>query len=132
MGEDDNILSLPGQIEADMDAAVGGAGGAGLDPWDEAAFMTQYFGPATTELRLRPSTGRTIHIKGAVDVARGFSLLQRAVGHNRVRRDLNAQRFHERPALKRKRLLRERWRERFKTGFRAVVSRAMELKAQGW
>jgi ribosomal protein S21 len=81
---------------------------------------------------LRPSTGRTVERTGTVDVARAFALLQQACGKNKVARDFTKQRFHERPGLKRKRLKSERWRARFKLGFRATVQRVQELRAQGW
>jgi small subunit ribosomal protein MRP21 len=81
---------------------------------------------------LRPSTGRTIERSGNVDVARAFQMLGRACATNKVAKDFRRQLFHERPGLKRKRLKSERWRARFKVGFRATVQRVSELRAQGW
>lgn len=83
-------------------------------------------------IRLRPSTGRTFYVSGHQDFATALKQLNRAVAMNQVRKDVRLQRFHERPALKRKRKLRERWRVRFKDGFKAAVNRAFELKNQGW
>ncbi|XXG99361.1 hypothetical protein Hte_005698 [Hypoxylon texense] len=77
-------------------------------------------------LRLVPRTGRT------VQVARSFKLLAMQVAQNQLRRDFQAQRFHERAGLKRKRLRSERWQKRFKKGFKACVSRVKELTKQGW
>jgi len=88
--------------------------------------------PPPADMRLTPSVGKTVHVSGHVDVARSFQLLQRIVMTNKLPTTVRLQRFHERPALKRKRLLRERWRARFITGFRAVVSRTKELRDQGW
>jgi small subunit ribosomal protein MRP21 len=121
-------FGIPSQIEADMSAATGGA----MRTWDEDAFLTNHRFTKEPELRLRPSTGRTVQCRGQTDFARGLRLLERAVTQNRVRQDERDQRFHERPALKRKRLLRERWRERFKQGFYACIQRSRQLKAQGW
>lgn len=81
---------------------------------------------------LRPSTGRTIERSSHVDVARAFKLLNQVCQQNQVAKDFSKQRFHERPGLKRKRLKSERWRYRFKVGFRATVQRVSELRAQGW
>lgn len=88
---------------------------------------------ADVKYRLRPSIGRTIHIdKTKVDLARGLGLLNLRVRVNKVSQDVNRQRFHERPGLKRKRLRRERWRARFKEGFKATCKRVQELARQGW
>ncbi|KUI68300.1 hypothetical protein VM1G_04606 [Cytospora mali] len=86
------------------------------------------------KLRLRPSIGRTVHCgKGSrVDLARGLQMLNVQVRRNKVSQDLMRQRFHERPGLKRKRLRRERWRARFKDGFKATCGRVRELARQGW
>ncbi|ROW02146.1 hypothetical protein VSDG_02377 [Cytospora chrysosperma] len=86
------------------------------------------------KLRLRPSIGRTVHCGkgGKVDLARGLQLLNSEVRRNRISQDLIRQRFHERPGLKRKRLRRERWRARFKDGFKATCTRVRELARQGW
>ncbi|KAI0873560.1 hypothetical protein GGS24DRAFT_463021 [Hypoxylon argillaceum] len=83
-------------------------------------------------VRMVPRTGRTIYVKNNVDVARSFKLLAIQVAQNGLRRDTFAQRFHERPGLKRKRQKSQRWQKRFKTGFKATISRVRELTAQGW
>ncbi|KAL2165741.1 hypothetical protein VTG60DRAFT_3927 [Thermothelomyces hinnuleus] len=136
-----DLFNLPTQITSDMERATG-AGGSKSDgstgttetmsTWSEDEFLPKHYDVSEPELRLRPSTGRTIQIKGNVDLARGFRLLQRAVSQNKIKAHVRLTRFHERPALKRKRLKRERWQERFKHGFRATINRVMELKAQGW
>lgn len=73
-----------------------------------------------------------MHIGPAIDVGRGFKLLEMSCARNKVRREANNQRFHERPGLKRKRLRRERWRKKFMEGFKATVGRVKQLKNQGW
>ncbi|KAI8628184.1 hypothetical protein F5Y19DRAFT_144606 [Xylariaceae sp. FL1651] len=83
-------------------------------------------------LRLVPRTGRTVHVKKNVDVARSFKLLAVQVAQNKLRKDFQSQRFHERPGMKRKRLKSERWQRRFRQGFKATVARVRELTAQGW
>jgi len=103
---------------------------AGMANWQPDEFL-----PAREEtvMRLSPSTGRTVLVnKSNVDVARAFRLLQTAMNRNRVKREVRLQSFHERPALKRKRKLRERWQVRFKQGFVGVLDRVRELKGQGW
>lgn len=82
--------------------------------------------------RLRPSVGRTIHLDSRVDLARGLGLLNARVRVNKIAQDVSKQRFHERPGLKRKRLRSERWRARFKHGFKATCSRVQDLARQGW
>ncbi|KAI2628434.1 hypothetical protein GGS21DRAFT_243606 [Xylaria nigripes] len=85
-----------------------------------------------TPIRMVPRTGRTVHVKNNVDVARSFKLLATQVSQNRLRQSFYSQRFHERPGMKRKRLKSERWQKRFKRGFKATVARVRELTAQGW
>lgn len=123
-----DAFNLPSQIASDMERSTGGS----LSTWNENEFLPKHYDVSEPELRLRPSTGRTVHVKGNVDLARGFRLLQRAVSQNKIKTDVRLARHHERPALKRKRQKRERWQARFKNGFRAAISRVMELKAQGW
>ncbi|GAW25060.1 putative ribosomal protein s21 protein [Rosellinia necatrix] len=84
------------------------------------------------QLRLVPRTGRTVYVRHNVDVARSFKLLAIQVAQNGVRRDAKAQRFHERPGAKRKRLKSQRWQKRFNFGFKATIARVRQLTAQGW
>lgn len=119
-------LPLGLQMEQDMNKATGT-----LTNWNDE-FTAGLAGPPEPEMRLRPSTGRTVNLKGNIDVARGFSILNKLVKRNRLKVDEREQRFHERPALKRKRQKRELWQVRFKAGFRGAIERVMELKAQGW
>ncbi|KAL2267140.1 hypothetical protein VTJ83DRAFT_4417 [Remersonia thermophila] len=122
---------LPNQIATDMNRTTAGR----LSTWDEDEFLARSFGfkdAQEPELRLKPSTGRTIHVGDRVDVARGLRLLERLCAQNQVKHATILARAHERPALKRKRLRRERWRARFKTGFQSCVKRVFQLKAQGW
>lgn len=84
--------------------------------------------------RLDASTGRSIDLdpsKGR-DLVRGLGQLNSLLARNKVRADFNKQRFHERPGLKRKRLKSQRWRKRFKEGFREVVGRVSALTRKGW
>ncbi|KAL1846420.1 hypothetical protein Daus18300_014263 [Diaporthe australafricana] len=87
---------------------------------------------ADIKYRLRPSIGRTVHLTNKLDLARGLGMLNARVRGNKVSQDFNKQRYHERPGLKRKRLRGERWRVRFKDGFKATCSRVQELARQGW
>lgn len=83
-------------------------------------------------IRLSPSIGKTIKVQGNIDVARGFKLMEQSCTRNGVRRDAQYQKFHERRGMKKKRLLRVRWRKRFMAGFKATVGRVKKLKKQGW
>ncbi|KAF2091746.1 hypothetical protein K490DRAFT_61175 [Saccharata proteae CBS 121410] len=91
--------------------------------------------PRPEELsRVGPSVGKSVSLNTnrGQSFADGLRLLDTLVARNGVRYDLKKQAFHERPGLKRKRLARERWRKRFMTGFKQVVSRVQRLRKQGW
>jgi hypothetical protein len=83
-------------------------------------------------LRLGPRIGRTVHVNDKTDVTSAIRKMETLVAKNHVRRHFQIQRFHERGGLKRKRLRRERWRKKFKDGFKAVVDRVQHLRKQGW
>ena len=85
-------------------------------------------------VRLSPSVGRSIEVDPAkgMSLAQAFTRLDITIAMNGVRRDLARQRFHERPGLKKKRLKSERWRRRFKDGFRALVDKVDTMRRQGW
>ena len=85
-------------------------------------------------VKLNSSVGRTIKVDTSrgMDVGRAFRSLEMKCAQNSVKRDFMRQRFHERPGLKRKRLKSERWRKRFKEGFRGTVAMVKKMRAQGW
>ncbi|KAJ4317659.1 hypothetical protein N0V94_004813 [Neodidymelliopsis sp. IMI 364377] len=84
--------------------------------------------------RLNPTYGRTVTLDASRgrDIVRGIGMLGSMMARNKVKTDLNRQRYHERGGLKRKRLNSERWRARFKKGFMAVTTRVTELTRKGW
>ncbi|MCJ1403053.1 hypothetical protein MMC11_006276 [Xylographa trunciseda] len=85
-------------------------------------------------VRLDAFIGRSEEVdpgKG-MDLGRAFKKLELKCNYNNVRGDMQKQRFHERPGLKRKRLKSERWRKRFKEGFRAVVAKVKDMRNKGW
>ncbi|KAF2125022.1 hypothetical protein P153DRAFT_370344 [Dothidotthia symphoricarpi CBS 119687] len=84
--------------------------------------------------RLNPTYGRTVDLDASRgrDIVRGIGMLGSLVARNHIRKDVSKQKFHERGGLKRKRLLSERWRARFKKGFVAVTARVSELTRKGW
>lgn len=108
-----------------------------LDPMDRFKKST---GPVKLQMpeplavRLTPSLGRTVRIDNnkGMDVGRAFRQLDIAVSRNKVRADFAKQRFHERPGLRRKRLKSERWRKKFKEGFRGMVKMVSAMKKKGW
>jgi small subunit ribosomal protein MRP21 len=79
---------------------------------------------------LNSRTGRSIPVKYGLPMA--IRQLDGLIARNKVRRDAAAQRFHERPGLKRKRVKRQRWAKRFKEGFLYLTSRIKKLRRQGW
>jgi small subunit ribosomal protein MRP21 len=138
-GGSGSLFNLPTQITSDMERATTTtttdsttARGIPMSTWNEEEFLPKHYDVTEPELRLRPSTGRTVHVRGNVDLARGFRLLHRAVTQNKIKRDERMARAYERPGLKRKRLKSERWAARFKYAFKSTIARAMELKGQGW
>ncbi|KAL8758092.1 MAG: hypothetical protein Q9184_004036 [Pyrenodesmia sp. 2 TL-2023] len=88
---------------------------------------------AAATIKSRPSLGRAIEVfpDRGMDLGRALKNLEVECALNNVRKDAIRQRFHERPGLKRKRLKSERWRRRFKIGFRAVVAKALRPPLRG-
>lgn len=90
------------------------------------------------QVRAKPVTGRTVFIKDRITPTSAptptvaLRVLNKMVREQQVKNKFHSQRFHERKGLKRKRLASQRWRSRFKTGFKATVNRVLELKRQGW
>jgi small subunit ribosomal protein MRP21 len=84
--------------------------------------------------RLNPTYGKQVELNPARgrDLVRGIGMLSSLVIRNQVRKLQIKQKFHERPGLKRKRLVSERWRKRFKKGFHQMTSRVSELTKKGW
>ena len=120
-----------GDIVEDVDLELDELERKPLEP-DPAPASSGSVVPPPPTMRLVPRLGRTVHVSRNVDVARSFRLLNAQVSQNKVRRQAQLQREHERPGLKRKRLKCERWRARFKRGFKATVNRVTELTKQGW
>lgn len=87
---------------------------------------------ARKPINFSPSSGREVFISQKTNLIKAFRLVEITCSRNRVRREANMQRFHERPGLRRKRLKSQRWRERFLGGFKATVERVQELRGQGW
>ncbi|KAK2774159.1 hypothetical protein CKAH01_13253 [Colletotrichum kahawae] len=101
---------------------------------DSDDFMMKHHaaGQQEIELRTRPQTGRTIHVTGSRDFSAAMKALEVQTKKNRIKTLWHAQKFHERPGMRRKRLKRERSVKRFKEGFVATVRRVQELTNQGW
>ncbi|KFH42393.1 hypothetical protein ACRE_068680 [Hapsidospora chrysogenum ATCC 11550] len=91
-------------------------------------------------VRTAAVTGRTVFVQDGSWTTQGqarnpehaFRMLNQVVSESRIKSLVMRQRFHERPGLKRKRLKMQRWRRRFKDGFKATAERVLELKKQGW
>lgn len=83
-------------------------------------------------MRLGVTAGRHRSVRGPGDLARAIHVVDRLCAHNGVKRDAVLQRVHERPGLKRKRLVSERWRTSFKASFREMVGKVKKLRSKGW
>ncbi|CAA9961752.1 hypothetical protein PTMSG1_05129 [Pyrenophora teres f. maculata] len=103
-------------------------------PSDAASLAAQQENTFAQYPRLNPTYGRSVDLDSTRgrDIVRGIGMLGSLVARNRLRNDFAKQRYHERGGLKRKRLASERWRARFKLGFRAVTHRVTELTKKGW
>ncbi|MCJ1283084.1 hypothetical protein MMC26_002411 [Xylographa opegraphella] len=90
--------------------------------------------PVPPPIRLDAFIGRSEEVDPdrGLDLGRALKKLETKCSYNNVRGDVARQRFHERPGLKRKRLKSERWRKRFKEGFRAVVAKVQDMRNRGW
>jgi small subunit ribosomal protein MRP21 len=90
--------------------------------------------PMPAPMKLGPTVGRTIQVQEerGIDVGRAFRMLEQRVAREKVRKHSQAQKFYERPGLKRKRLRSERWKRRFKAAFQETVRRVGELRGMGW
>ena len=90
------------------------------------------------QIRSDAAKGRTVFISadrkpGTVpNVQAAMRQLNRINREDFVKQKYNSQREHERKGLKRKRLRSERWKARFKMGFKAAAERVLYLKKQGW
>ncbi|KAI0508789.1 hypothetical protein F5B22DRAFT_384520 [Xylaria bambusicola] len=124
-----------GQRDEEVDSDLAQDFASSIDITDlQSSKQSRHTAPVAprAQIRLVPRTGRTVYVGSNVDIARSFKLLAVQVGQNKIRRDFQQQKFHERPGKKRKRLASERWRTRFRIGFKATISRVRELTAQGW
>ncbi|KAG6006839.1 hypothetical protein E4U21_006646 [Claviceps maximensis] len=89
-------------------------------------------------VRTKAVVGRTVFIKdrlaqqSAPTATVAIRVLDRLCRDQKIKNKYHSQKFHERKGLKKKRLTSQRWRARFKTGFKAAVNRVLELKRQGW
>lgn len=85
-------------------------------------------------LRLGPELGRTLMVNPTTgaDLAGAIRSLEALCSRNRVRADARRDLFYVRKGQRRKVLRSQRWRELFKQGFKAEVSRVRRMVRQGW
>jgi len=90
--------------------------------------------PLPPPIRLDAFVGRSEETdpQKGIDLGRALRNLEAKCRYNNVRSDFMKQRFHMRPGLKRKALKSERWRKRFKEGFKAVVAKVQDMRKRGW
>lgn len=95
-------------------------------------FLNKHYDRSVYNLRCKPVLGRTVTLAKGMDLAAGLRQLNNVCRQNKMKDLYRMQKFHERPGLKRKRLVRERSEKRFKKSFKATVKRVQELSNQGW
>ncbi|KAK7416230.1 hypothetical protein QQZ08_012081 [Neonectria magnoliae] len=89
-------------------------------------------------IRAKAVTGRTVFVRDRITPTSAptpmiaLRVLNKMVREQQVKTKFHSQKFHERNGLKKKRLRSQRWRSRFKNGFKETVNRVLELKRQGW
>ncbi|KAF2455197.1 hypothetical protein BDY21DRAFT_351512 [Lineolata rhizophorae] len=109
-------------------------------PLGQPAASTTSSGPVRLDaepamnIKLGPELGKTVPVdKGrGVGLAQAFRFMEIQTAMNRIRHTVNMQKFHERPGLRRKRLKSQRWRRRFKEGFKETVRKVQKMTRQGW
>lgn len=87
--------------------------------------------PPDLPVKLGPPVGRTVDVL-AGNPARALKMLSRQLRANHIKREMVAQKFHERPGLKRKRIAKMTWRTSFKHAFIGTVAEIKRMKRQGW
>lgn len=97
---------------------------------DVGAFDLPPMASTRKAMELGPNIGRSVLVdKG--DLSKALNGLKTQIRINNVREDSIQQKFHERRGMKKKRMKRERFRKRFKEGFKRMVSIVLEMKRQG-
>lgn len=76
-----------------------------------------------------PTAGRSVVVQSGLPQA--FLKLEHVLKDNQVKTMVRLAREHERPGLKRKRLKSQRYRKRFKEGFKRMVQVALKMKKLG-
>ena len=87
------------------------------------------------DLSLAPRDAYATRVRsslGSNAVTMALRKMKRLVHESEMRKKLFAERAHERPGLRRKRLRMVRWRRRFAGDFRRICQRANKLAGQGW
>lgn len=82
--------------------------------------------------RLDAFVGRSVEVMDRSGLATALKVLEINLARNGVKRDARMQKYHERAGLKRKRLRMERWRKRFRDGFKATVQKVSKMRKMGW
>ncbi|CAK7205712.1 hypothetical protein SEUCBS139899_008491 [Sporothrix eucalyptigena] len=83
-------------------------------------------------VKLKPITGRTVHVGGSTDPAQAFLFLNILCRRNKVAADFRDQKYYERAGIKRKRLAWERKYWRFRRNYFKAITRVETLAKQGW
>ena len=91
-------------------------------------------GRVSAPVRLDAYIGRSEPVdpnRSSKTLGRALALLSIRLNENKVKQTERYQRFHERKGIKKKRLRSERWRRRFKEGFKGMVAKVKRMRAQG-
>lgn len=83
-------------------------------------------------LKLNPKLGRSVELKGVMDLTRALRQLEFKCNANSVKAESIKQRTYVRRGQRRKADKRKRWRALFKAGFMEECARIRRMRAQGW
>lgn len=106
-------------------------GGVGQSAWREQSAQLANRKP---ELKLGPTLGRQVYVEPerGVDLPGAIRKLQMTVAVNKIKHQVNSQRYHVRRGALRKQLRRQRWRKLFRFSFQETVKKIQRMQTQGW
>ncbi|KAK6910926.1 ribosomal protein S21 [Kwoniella mangroviensis CBS 8507] len=78
-----------------------------------------------------PSTGRSIVVSRGGDFQTSYKRLQGLLRQSNLKKELRLQEYHEKPSVRRRRLISERHRRRFKEMVRTKVQQVVSMRNRG-
>ncbi|WVQ68516.1 ribosomal protein S21 [Kwoniella botswanensis] len=98
---------------------------------DGEAWWRQLSKNAKTGFPTTPSTGRSIVVSRGGDFQTSYKRLQGLLRQSNLKKELRLQEYHEKPSVRRRRLISERHRRRFKEMVRTKVQQVVSMRNRG-